>query len=217
MITLALVIATSCLLQDTDRKLPDEKGLTRVESFIRPSQPYDEHAFDIIDIRGILLNHYELVVLASIEGIVNKDDAKLFVLDSTYNTLWLDYINASPYLGYERNISNLSDIITLYASNFTGLVVFDGDSYDELNLASPLAGVHRALLVPSQIVASIPGTWDVKVNVTQDLLNCTTRRERYHYAIEHYFPLCNQSAFAIWDGRAPRNMRNFIISDDLFT
>ncbi len=184
---------------------------------LQASQAPETHDFDVLDIRNVQFNKYELQVLASVEGIVNMDDANVYVLDSSCSELWLEYFNASPYIGHARNVANLSDIINMYASHFAGIVVFDGDSYDEVNLASPLAGVHRALLVPNQIAGAITGTWDVITNVTRDLQDCTTRVERYQYAIEHYFPLCNQTAFAIWDGTIARHMRNFIISNSLFT
>ncbi|MFX0101416.1 MAG: hypothetical protein ACFFCS_17710 [Candidatus Hodarchaeota archaeon] len=182
-----------------------------------PSNGPINYTFEVVDVRLMGLNKYEQYVLASIEGIVNKNESRLFVIDSIYSADWINVLNASPYQGNLTTFSNFTELVSNYLPYFSGAVVFNGDDPDEANLASPLCGVYDCLLVPSQIYSQIPGSPTIVVNVTSDLQSYSTRVERYNYAIQNYYPLCNQTAFSLFDGTVTRCMRNFIISESLFT
>ncbi|MHA1997590.1 MAG: hypothetical protein ACTSU9_05680, partial [Promethearchaeota archaeon] len=80
-----------------------------------------------------------------------------------------------------------------------------------------LCGVYNSMLVPSQVYSQIPGTPAILVNVTSDVTGLANRVDVYNWAVAHYFPLCNQTAFSLYDGSIPDHMRNYIISESLFT
>lgn len=195
----------------------DHESLVGTRENIHQSDGPINYTYEVVDIRSMGLDKYEQYVLASIEGIVNKNESRLFVIDSDYSADWSTILNASPYQGNLTTFSNFSELIVNYMSYFTGAVVFDGDDPDEANLASPLCGVHDCLLVPNQIYSQIPGTPSIIVNVTADLQGLSNRVQRYNWALQNYYPSCNQTAFAMHDGAVPRVLRNFIISESLFT
>ncbi|MHA1734370.1 MAG: GxGYxYP domain-containing protein [Promethearchaeota archaeon] len=180
------------------------------------------HEFDVVDVRTLNLTKYQRYVLSSVEGVVNKDASRLYLVVSDTSSKWLEYLNSTssgPYSGVELAFDNLSALVDHYQSlgYFQGVVTFDGDDPDEANLASPLAGVYRSLLVPSQVYGEFGGSLPVVTNVTAALADCPSRVAKYRYALEHYYPICNQSAFALFGGDSPGNLRGFIVANDLFT
>jgi GxGYxYP putative glycoside hydrolase C-terminal domain/GxGYxYP_N 1st domain/GxGYxYP third domain len=186
-----------------------------------PIESASYHEFDVIDIRGLKLNFEEQLILSSIEGIVNNNDSRVYFLYSDVGKLWLDYINTTQYRGINISVQNISEIILRYKSYFEGIVVLNASSYDEVNLGSPLAGVYNSLLISHSIYQNLSTTTlkDLNIikNVTADLAPYNTRLERYKYAIQQYYPLCNQTAFAIYAGDIAMHMRSFLIANNLFT
>lgn len=218
--------------------------------------------FDVLDVRELGLTTAQRYVLASIEGVVNKDGPRVYVVDSTASAEWLPILNATPYHGTLVPLTSFADVVARYvdAGYFHGVVTFNGADPTEANIASPLSGIHRALLVPARVLpaltASLPGYFStsagavprpadktatmvpvidsatnpapgpaaapalplpVLVNVTAALEGRTSRVARYQYALDHYYPLANHSAFALFGGGAPKNLRSFIIANNLFT
>jgi hypothetical protein len=184
------------------------------------SEP-EEFKFDIIDIRAKVVSFDERLLLSSMEGIVNRNQSKLFLYYSEASTVWLEYLNTTRYRGYNFTFNVLTEVIDRYGSFFAGVVSFDSQSYDEINLATPLAGIYNALLVPNSLYSTFrtwyPAQYPLIRNISQDLLGKITRVDRYEWAFEHYYPLCNQSAVCLYAGDIAQYMRSFIVKNNLFT
>jgi hypothetical protein len=181
----------------------------------------ERYQFDVIDIRSMNVSFDERLMLSSVEGLVNRNSPRLFLYYSEASTVWLQYINTTQYRGYNVTFSHLKEVIQRYNASYQGIVVFNSHDYDEVNLASPLAGYYNALLIPNSFYDTFriwfPAGYPIMRNVTLDLIEKTTRIARYNYAVEHYFPLCNQSAIALYAGDIAQYMRSFIIKNQLFT
>ncbi len=216
---LSLFLVVLCSTVTSMGALEFETTYTTPIAEIFPNGAQSSTPFDVVDVRGFALSNYEKYVLTSVEGIVNKEAPRLYIVDSDMSSKWLPILNASPYLAVKRPFENLSALLSYYQGLgfYDGQIIFDGDDPDAANIASPLSGIYHALLVPSQVASKIPGNLPVEVNVTHALLGLTTRAQKYRYALEHYFPLANQSSFAMFGGSASRNLRAFIVANDLFT
>lgn len=204
---------------------------TRCESVPPPTQPLisnvpqaaaNQVSFDVVDVRGLGLTSYETWVLSSLEGHANKNSSRMYVVWDNDAWNWLQTFNNTDYIGYKRIISNLTDIIQPYAGEFNGLIVFDPSDGEMGNIATPLAGVDSALLVPQQVFDTVHAAFHslpVIKNVTADLqaAGATTRAAEYAYAFTNYYPLCNKTAFAMFSGAAPANLREFLVANNLFT
>ncbi len=215
-----LLIGPNYINSSTEKNLGD-LNYSKCASLGNPHSSSPQQEFDIIDLRGMGLTFDEQLLISSIEGIVNQNQSKVYFMYSEVGELWLEYINSTEYQGSITSCDNVSQIIDLYADYFDGLIVLNSSSYDEVNLASPLAGVYDALLVShslyNELSPSSLSSFPILKNITADLNGKSNRVERYEYAIEDYYPLCNQSAFAIYAGDIAMHMRSFLIANNLFT
>mgnify|MGYP006292473805 CR=1 FL=1 len=225
-----LVVVSSSLLQDVDetRRFNDE-----YQDHIQPSAPIT-YNFTVIDIEGMGLSHEELLVLASIEGLVNKDGPRLYVVYEnqvgfnirSVDLKWQDYLSGLSECNITLfNPANLTEIIQYFQAELPGtfesIIIIDGEDIDAAQVATPLCGVTNSLLIPQQLYTSlaphIPST--IAYNITDIFVDneLTTRVEKYEYAFDNFFPLCNQSALTISIPEYPINTRDFCIRNNIFT
>ncbi|MBD3185298.1 hypothetical protein GF325_00605 [Candidatus Bathyarchaeota archaeon] len=226
-----IFLATSCsLVQDINetRDLDDFK-----QDALEISTPV-LHNFTVIDIESMDLSHEELLVLASIEGLVNKHGAHLYVVYEnqvgfnmrSVDLKWQDYLSTLPECNMTMfNPANLSQVIQHFQAelpgSFENIIIIDGEDIDAAQVATPLCGVTKSLLIPQQLYSSlapyIPST--IAYNITEIFASndLTTRVEKFEYAFENFFPLCNQSALTISIPEYPINTRDFCIKNDIFT
>ncbi len=137
-----------------------------------PHPAADPVIFDVVDIRGLNFNASSRWVLTSLEGHANKNSVRLYIISGSGAWNWLQSFNNTEYVGYSRTVTSLVDIIQPYASEFAGLIIFDPGDGEMGNIATPLAGVYTALLVPQDLYdwihASFPSLPILK-NVTAEL------------------------------------------------
>lgn len=187
----------------------------------RPVTSQDPANFTVFDARGIAMNAATRYLLASIEGIVNKDRADLFVIQDENDAFWLDYINASGHLvGHLHPFTSVIDVVAFFKDRFEGIAIFNSSDPETANMVTPLCGVNRSLLVAQDLHAAVtaihpwPVTWNATTMVAEHGL--VTRLSKYQHVYEHHFHLCNQSALGLFPATAPLHMRGFLIQNNIF-
>ncbi len=178
--------------------------------------------FTVIDIRGNNFSLAERYLLASIDGLVNKNGTNLFIIESPIDAFWLDYINGSGmYSGQLQSFAGLLAMVDHFKAYFDGIIVFDKDDPDQANIATPLCGANKSLLVDHDIYAAVKGVFDAPVtyNMTKIVTDnaLANRTAKYTYAFDNFYPLANQSALAYYAEDAPHHARSFYIANDIFT
>jgi MYXO-CTERM domain-containing protein len=125
----------------------------------------------------------ELVLFASLKGIVNAKQPRIFSYEG-------DAFAEGPYtwlksLGLQyTEISDNWSLIAKYQSEIAGILVYDNSQPDTINLATTLAGSKKALLAAPSLVARLTaapynfpilldfrGKFTDKLSVYQSLLN----------------------------------------------
>jgi len=196
----------------------DQQGIGTIA--IVPSD--SAYNFTVVDIRGKSFSLAERYLLASIDGLVNKNGTNLFIIESPIDAHWLDYINGSGmYSGQLQSFAGVLDLVDHFKAHFEGIIVFDKDDPDQANMATPLCGANKSLLVDHDIYAAVkavfdaPVTYDMTKIVSDNAL--TSRTAKYAYAFDNFYPLSNQSALAYYAEDAPHHARSFYISNNIFT
>lgn len=178
----------------------------------------EEHHFTMINVSDLDFDSSEHYILSSIKGIMNENGSNLYVIDDSSSNEWFTILNNTPYIGTEEPVSTIFDVIDLYEDNITGVILFNGTDAAEANIATSLAGVYNALMVPNDYYSTcFIDPLPIQLNLTDIFKEKTTRLEKYQYAYNNYFSLCNQSALALFPGSASRHLRSFLVANNIFT
>ncbi len=162
-----------------------------------PGSPY---AFDVVDVRGWSISGAERYLLTSLEGIVNRDAARLFVIRNNEGAGWLSSIADACYSPSYLSVSNLSDLISYYDALVKGVVIFDGQP-ESANIATPICGINYSVMIDSSLAPaalawpSLSGK-PIVANITemyaaQGFTGATPKGDIYRWAFDTWFPLCN--------------------------
>ncbi|MBN2151010.1 MAG: hypothetical protein JW839_06180 [Candidatus Lokiarchaeota archaeon] len=178
--------------------------------------------FTVVDIRGNSFSAAERYLLASVDGLVNKNGTNLYLIASDIDAFWFDYINGSGmYSGHLRSFASVLDMVDHFRAYFDGIIVFDKDDPDQANMATPLCGANKSLLVDQDIYPAVKAVFDAPVtyNMTGIVADnvLADRTAKYAYAFENFYPIANQSALAYYAEDAPHHARSFFIANDIFT
>ena len=149
---------------------------------------------DVIDLRGKSLE-VRLLVL-SLQGIVNRRGPTLYViweskrLRPTSSERWLEYYREKGWIQGYRRIS-LSEAMEKYRDLVGGLVVYDPEVPETINVAVSLASVEGLIVAhPALAQSSILSGLEVKY----DLRGMFEDGESAHrWLLDNVFPRCNRS------------------------
>ncbi|MBD3351995.1 MAG: hypothetical protein GF364_10965 [Candidatus Lokiarchaeota archaeon] len=181
----------------------------------------EQYNFTMINVTDLDLTFQEKCVLTSIKGIINENSSNLYIIDDSASNNWFPILNTTPYLANEEVVGSLIDIISYYKDNFSCVITFNESDPAEMNIATPLSGIYNALMIPNDYYETIAthffDPFSIYLNLTDTLKEKTTRLEKYQFAYDNYFDLCNQSALALFPGTAPRHLRSFLVSNNIFT
>jgi hypothetical protein len=126
-------------------------------------------------------------LFASLKGIVNKKQPRIFSYDGdafaegTYT--WLQSLG----LKWREN-SDIWSLITKYRSEIDGLIVYDPDQLDTVNLASMLASSRNALIVSPSLLSQLTSA-PYNLPILMDLRGqFNNKLEVYQALYDNYWP-----------------------------
>lgn len=188
-----------------------------------PSTPY---SFEVVDVRGWGLSTDQVYLLSSLEGIVNQDNATLFVIWDNDGAGWLASIADASYSYTTVPATNLSSLLSYYDACVHGVVIFDNQA-ESANIATPLCGIHKAVMV-SQALAPAALAWPALVdepivaNVTamyaaQGFTSATPKGTIYKWAFDAWFAQCNHGELGMFDYFHAGAIRSILCGNAVFT
>ncbi len=209
---------------------------------IAPAKSSTLAEFDVVDVSGwpslnsAITDHPDLFLLMSLEGLVNHDAPNLYVSWGGVVEQWWQELNATPYYrATVLNITSIEELVDHYAGYYDRVVVFNKSLPEVGNIATPLCGIHKALLFEESLYENAR-TWPaisglpVAVNLTHEyaLQNFsgphhyngtafTPRVSVYQWAFNKWSPQCNQSSLAMCNPQWQRDIRSFLCGNGIFT
>ncbi len=171
---------------------------------------------NVYDVRG--LPYEQQLVLTTLQGLVNKANTSLYLIYRSSDQFWLDRLH--DYYGV--NYTNLNNetywqIIERYNSSIKGVIIYDQNFLDSVNVATFLAGLNECVVVHPNMVNNFSSL--LGLSAFYDFRgNYTSRVELYTWAFENFWPLANQKMIA---SRPPDKVyfRDYIVaaSPPIFT
>ena len=119
-------------------------------------QPFN---IDVVDVRGETLER--LLLIASLQGIVNRDKPRLYLvyegngMTPTPSERWLDYYRLKGWIEYTK--INYEEALQRYKDFAKGLVVWDDQLYATVNLAQGLAATQDLLIAHESLLPLLQG------------------------------------------------------------
>ncbi|MBI5834704.1 MAG: hypothetical protein HZB16_20585 [Armatimonadetes bacterium] len=154
----------------------------------------------------------ELHLLSGLQGLVNRDSARLYVrFIARWDDYWLAKMRApGEWLAARPMVeeTSLDALLTRYAATYRGVVVYDPDLAASSNLASTVAGCEDLLPIrfdasAGSLYARLVGSGRLKV--VRDLRGVAhTKTEAYRWAREQYLDTgrCDPTVMAYYIDQA---------------
>lgn len=153
----------------------------------------------------------EAVAVACIQGIVNREAPRLYVLSagSARPQYWLDILSKGPgwLAGKERiSVPDLNALAALAGENLKGAVIWDPAVPATVNVATTLAGVKDAVALSPALAERVLAKW--KLPVLDDLRNRfdgaesgSRKNDAYRWAVREYLSkgLCSSHFLCLFE------------------
>ncbi len=129
----------------------------------------------------------ERMLLVSLQGIVAKTDPRIYLIYyEEVDTFWLDEM-ADDYSVTNETAAGTWALMDEFASEASGVIVYDPDLPSTVNLAATLAGINNALVVAPSLLAQVQN--DYGLSVLFDLRGqFTDRVTMYQWAMVNVWP-----------------------------
>ena len=152
---------------------------------------------DVIDLRG---KDYKTRILAlSLQGIVNRDKPRLYVLWESKDKFgnpskkWLKYYKSKGWIEFKE--ISVREAIRKYKNRIKGFVVYDPDFKHSINIATTMAGLRDVLIAHPYFIKFLKR---LGLKMVEDLRGkWKDKYESYKWQLIHLFPECNKNFIAI--------------------
>lgn len=172
---------------------------------------------NIYDIRSA--SRDEQLSVITFAGLINRPQPRVYLITNNDDAFWLNEVLASIPYDTPSIASNaiLDALLTTYRSSVRGMVIYDPNFIDSINIATTLAGQRDAIVVsPSQ--AQVLEQDPHKLPILDDLRNYQwhSRLHAYHWA---QLNLLNNASTHLIAGLGPNNLtglRSFLVATRTF-
>lgn len=161
-----------------------------------------------------------MTTLTCFQGLVNRTEPRLYLIDDDNDRYWLDYY-ADTYGVSHDKAAGAEALLERFASELDGYVVYDPAMLDSANVATTFGAIHNLLPVSPSEIELVRGLGlDEGENFAG---RWTDRYAAYEWALETCWPACNHRLFGaacvdrpLW----PSNsiwLRDYAMAHKLFT
>ncbi len=133
----------------------------------------------------------EQALFASVQGIVNKDGAHIFLRYDDADDKWQEYYSSRYGLKFV-SLSDPYQLLTIFADKIKGYVVWDYNMLDGFNVAATLSGLNDWIVVSVYLEERIKALGIPKKEDLTQKFNGMTKAQVYDWAFENYWDQCNK-------------------------
>ena len=117
---------------------------------------------------GTAAAYDEAVAVACVQGIVNRDGPRVYVLSSgnARPQFWLDTLSQEPgWLAGKKRVplADLDALVALAGKRLKGAVVWDPEAPATLNVATTIAGVKDAVVLSPELAERSLARWNLPI------------------------------------------------------
>jgi len=148
----------------------------------------------VVDVRGASLLDPRLLTLVTLQGLVNREAPRLYIIFKDVDEWWL--ASAARDLGIRVRFVGLDEAVRMFAKAAAGYVVYDPALPDTINVGTTLCGIHDAVLVHPTWAR-----WVEELGVARKLFdlrgNFSDRVAAYTWLLENYWSKVDHTKLAV--------------------
>ncbi len=170
---------------------------------------------DIYTVSGA--SHETLLTLTTLVGLINRPQPRVYLVTSDDDTFWLKEVFSHVS---QKNISATNDdaldaLLNEYYSSVQGLVLYDTNLEDSINVATMLAAQKNALVVSNAQVGVLQSKYSFSILADLSTHGWKTRLQAYHWALQNLRDGCSSRLVA---GLGAKNigLRSFLVATRTF-
>jgi GxGYxY sequence motif in domain of unknown function N-terminal/GxGYxYP putative glycoside hydrolase C-terminal domain/FG-GAP-like repeat len=162
---------------------------------------------DVVNETGLSADTCTLVV--TLEGLVNRTQPRIWVTDgSSQQALWLAQTDAGS-----NTVTDPLSLVTKYASEIAGIVIYDDTVADTLNLATTIAGVKGGIVASPALSTTLTAA-PYNLAVLDDLRTnaFTSTLDVYQYELDNYASLTTHRLITGLELTIPDHLRDYTVA-----
>ncbi|MHA1267190.1 MAG: GxGYxYP domain-containing protein [Candidatus Helarchaeota archaeon] len=183
---------------------------TYFENFLNFSQPTHLYMYDV---RGLPYDFQ--LILTTLQGQVNKPNPTLYLIYRSSDQFWLERMDDYYNVNYTNlNNETVWQLLERYNTSYTGVIIYDPNLMDTVNVATFLAGLNNCIVIPPYLENNFTTQG---FNVTYDFRGTfSSRVALYSWAFETYWAFANHQMIA---SRPYEKVyfRDYIVACKIFT
>ena len=178
--------------------------------FFPPAPPLADTATLVVDLLDASPD--EKLVGTSVQGLLNKNEARVYLLLAPWDRFWLDYLTEAGHIGARKTIS-LPALCAQYQEQIKAIIQIDPELPASINVATMMASVKDGIVVApgmdvphaaEAVSIDLTGRWQSNV-------------EAYRWALDALLPRMNPSLLASYHPQAcNHHLRDYLISRNVF-
>jgi hypothetical protein len=172
---------------------------------------------DVYDIRSASRD-IQLSV-TTMAGLINRPQPQVYLVNSDDDIFWLNEALASvPHdTASASNDDILNALLTAYRSTVQGMIIYDPDFIDSINIATTMAGQRDGIVVtPEQAQGLQQGPYELPVLADLRTYHWHTRLQAYHWAQQYLLSNASTRLIAGLDPNNVTGLRSFLVATRTF-
>ena len=172
---------------------------------------------DVFDIRGT--SQDTQLSITTMTGVINRQQAQVYLLSSADAAFWLQEVFAQiPHdVSLATGNAALDAMLNRYGSSIQGMIIYDPNSIDSINIATMLAGQRDGMVVsPAQAGALQGPPHQLSVIADLRIYQWKNRIQAYAWAERNLLKNAATNLIAGMDPKISGALRSFLVATRTF-
>jgi hypothetical protein len=168
----------------------------------------------VYDLRG--KSYESQIALTTLQGLVNRDNTSIYLIYRSNDQKWLDHLNQTRGTNYTMIDDNsFMYLFQLFNNSIEGLILYDEDFLDTVNVATYLAGVYNCVVTYDTLLSNF-SSMGIS-NIKYDLRNqFSSKIELYSWAWDNFNQHATRKLLCSLDPQRTF-FRDYIVATKTFT
>jgi len=157
--------------------------------------------------------------VTTMAGLINRPQPQVYLINSDDDTFWLNEALAPvPHDTASASDNDILDaLLNTYRSTVQGIIIYDPDFIDSINIATTMAGQSDAIVVsPTQAEGLQQGPHKLTVLADLRTYHWYTRLQAYHWAQQNLLSSASTRLIAGLDPNNMAGLRSFLVATRTF-
>lgn len=159
------------------------------------------------------------LTVATLTGLINRPQPQVYLISRRNDTFWLEEAlsSLSHTISPVTGDGILKDLLTAYRDRIQGIIIYDPDLADSINIATMLAGQRDGIIVsPTQAPELQEAPYELPVLVDLRTYGWKSRLQAYRWAKQNLLSQSTPHIVAGLSPDIPLGIRSFLVATRCF-